>query len=63
MINFIKGLWEVEGAKIYIAATINKTSYYLSNRIDSLGAADTFFKTTLMHKYYAYSLSHLAYVT
>jgi len=48
MINFIKGLGEVEGAQIDSAATINKTSYYLSNRIDSLGAADAFFKTKLI---------------
>jgi len=48
MINFIKGLREVEGAQIYSAATINKTSYYLSKRIDSLGAADAFFKTKLI---------------
>jgi len=45
MLNFFKGLGEVEGAQIDSAATINKTSYYLSNRIDSLGAADAFLKT------------------
>jgi len=48
MVNFFKGLREVEGAQIYSAATINKTSYYLSNRINSLGAADAFFKTKLI---------------
>jgi len=48
MINFIKGLGEIEGAKIDRATTINKTSYYLSNRIDSLGAADAFLKSKLI---------------
>jgi len=47
MINFIKGLGEVEGAQIDSAATINKTSYYLFNSIDSLGVADAFFKAKL----------------
>jgi len=36
MINFIKGLGEVEGAQIDSAATINKTSYYLMDKQSTL---------------------------